>query len=293
MNQEKIGKFISQRRKEKNITQNDLAEKLNVSNRTVSRWENGKNMPDYSILKELCEILDIDLNEFINGEKITKKDDSKDLDLILKEYYNMKKQKDRLRTILIVGIIVITQFSIIAATILYLTIGYDNRLHTTTNIVEYEKVIGNNAKGDYKYKWNMSEEIFPKTIDKLNVLDFKMICDNFIDNEFLSYLVVDYNEEDYIKEINRLKKLGIDEYNYYEVEGFTKYELISMKSDPYYGFVYAITDGKSKIIYVELIFCNYTMDIDYEHEIKKEYLPDGFNAKEDNLYRKKMFEGGK
>ena len=53
-----------------------------------------------------------------------------------------------------------------------------------------------------------------------------MICDNFIDNEFLSYLVVDYNEEDYIKEINRLKKLGIDEYNYYEVEGFTKYELI-------------------------------------------------------------------
>ena len=98
MNQEKIGKFIAKCRKDKNITQEKLAEELGVSNRSVSRWENGNTMPDYSILKELCNVLDIDVNEFLSGEKI-KKDEIKthsieNLDLILKEYYKMKKQRN-------------------------------------------------------------------------------------------------------------------------------------------------------------------------------------------------------
>ena len=67
MNQEKIGKFIAKCRKDKNITQEQLAEKLGVSNKSISRWENGRNMPDYSILKELCNTLDIDVNEFLIG----------------------------------------------------------------------------------------------------------------------------------------------------------------------------------------------------------------------------------
>ena len=57
MNQEKIGKFISKCRKQNNLTQDQLAEKLGVSNKTISRWENGINMPDYSILKILCDNL--------------------------------------------------------------------------------------------------------------------------------------------------------------------------------------------------------------------------------------------
>ncbi len=133
MNQEKIGKFISNCRKEKNITQSELAEKLNVTNRTVSRWENGKNMPDYSILKDLCNILEIDVNEFINGERLSKEDknNNDDIDLILKEYYKMKKQKDKLRTIIIVGVIVLVQIIIVVGTYLFLTVGFDNRLHIT------------------------------------------------------------------------------------------------------------------------------------------------------------------
>ena len=295
MNQEKIGKFISNCRKEKNITQSELAEKLNVTNRTVSRWENGKNMPDYSILKDLCNILEIDVNEFINGERLSKEDknNNDDIDLILKEYYKMKKQKDKLRTIIIVGVIVLIQIILVVGTYLFLTVGFDNRLHITTNKTEYNSVIGSTSKGRYKDKWGMSEEIFPKSIKELNVLDFKMINESFIDDQYLSYLVVDYDESSYKKEIERLNKIGIEKYNYYEVTGFTNYELIAMDSDEYYGFVYAITDGKSKIIYVEIIFTDYTMSIDYENEIPKEYLPDGFNAKEDNEYRKKMFKEGK
>lgn len=72
MDQERIGKFISECRKAKKITQSELAEQLGVSNRSVSNWENGKNMPDLSLFKPLCEILNITINELLSGEKIDK-----------------------------------------------------------------------------------------------------------------------------------------------------------------------------------------------------------------------------
>lgn len=71
MNQEKIGKFISLSRKNKSLTQKDLAEKLNISINAVSKWERGLNLPDASLMKELCSILDITLNELFEGEKLT------------------------------------------------------------------------------------------------------------------------------------------------------------------------------------------------------------------------------
>jgi len=74
MNQEKIGKFIQKRRKEKKITQSELAEKLGVSDKTIGNWENGRNMPDLSLFKPLCDELGITINELLSGEKIDKKD---------------------------------------------------------------------------------------------------------------------------------------------------------------------------------------------------------------------------
>ncbi len=70
MNQEKIGAFISKLRKEKDLTQSDIAEKLGVTNRSVSNWENGKCMPDLSLFKPLCEILGISINELMSGERV-------------------------------------------------------------------------------------------------------------------------------------------------------------------------------------------------------------------------------
>ena len=72
MNLKKIGKFIAEMRKAKGLTQEELAEKLEVNNRTISRWENGKNMPDISLYKPLCEILKISIEELVNGEKTDK-----------------------------------------------------------------------------------------------------------------------------------------------------------------------------------------------------------------------------
>lgn len=69
MDQSAIGKFINQKRKEKNLTQTQLAEKLSVSNKTISKWENGKCMPDYSVIGKLCEELGITITALINAEE--------------------------------------------------------------------------------------------------------------------------------------------------------------------------------------------------------------------------------
>lgn len=70
MDQIKIGAFIAACRKEKQLTQAQLAEKLNITDRAVSKWETGRSMPDSSIMLELCEILEIKVNELLSGEKI-------------------------------------------------------------------------------------------------------------------------------------------------------------------------------------------------------------------------------
>ncbi len=73
MNQEKIGKFIAQCRKEKYMTQQDLAETLGVTDKSIGNWENGRNMPDLSLFKQLCKELDITINDLMSGERIDKK----------------------------------------------------------------------------------------------------------------------------------------------------------------------------------------------------------------------------
>ena len=68
MNQTTIGSYIAKKRREKNLTQEQLAEKIGVSNKTISKWENGKCMPDYSIIEQLCKELSVTLSELMDGE---------------------------------------------------------------------------------------------------------------------------------------------------------------------------------------------------------------------------------
>ena len=74
MDQIKIGRFIADCRKKKKLTQMQLAEMLNITDRAISKWENGKAMPDSSIMLELCDILEINVNELLSGEMIEMKD---------------------------------------------------------------------------------------------------------------------------------------------------------------------------------------------------------------------------
>ena len=71
MSQNKIGEFIQQSRKAKGFTQKDLGDRIGVSDKTISKWENGNSIPDTSILNELCATLDINVNELLSGEKLT------------------------------------------------------------------------------------------------------------------------------------------------------------------------------------------------------------------------------
>ena len=73
MDQEKIGKFIKDLRIKNNLTQKEFADKYNVTYQAVSKWENGRNMPDLSLLKDICKDFDVSLDDLINGEKSVKK----------------------------------------------------------------------------------------------------------------------------------------------------------------------------------------------------------------------------
>ena len=74
MNQEKIGKFIAKCRKDKKMTQSELGERLGVTDKSIGNWENGRNMPDLSLFKPLCDELGITINELLSGEKIKKEE---------------------------------------------------------------------------------------------------------------------------------------------------------------------------------------------------------------------------
>ena len=107
MNQEKIGKFISKCRKEKKMTQEELATKLNVTDRAVSHWENGRRLPDYSIINNLCYELGISINEFFAGKKITNEEyknvaDDNLTNIVNKLKEEKKKFENKMTIILII-----------------------------------------------------------------------------------------------------------------------------------------------------------------------------------------------
>ena len=95
MDQVKIGKFIADCRKKTNLTQMQLAEKLNITDRAISKWETGKSMPDSSIMLELCDILGISVNDLLCGEIVTMANYNKELENNLLEIIKQKEQADK------------------------------------------------------------------------------------------------------------------------------------------------------------------------------------------------------
>ena len=95
MDQEKIGKFIAALRKEQNLTQEKLAEKLGITKNAVSRWERGLGLMDISLLKPLSKIFEVSITEILNGERVNKNDvATKSEEILIKTIdYSKKKQK--------------------------------------------------------------------------------------------------------------------------------------------------------------------------------------------------------
>ena len=134
MNQEKIGKFIAECRKEKNLTQVQLAEKLNMSYKSISKWETGRGMPDSSIMLELCNYLGINVNELLSGEHIKEQEyqekANENIISIAKEFDKNRKIKNRI--IVVTVVIFLCLLLIFITNIAYknieTSVKYDDRL---------------------------------------------------------------------------------------------------------------------------------------------------------------------
>ena len=127
----KIGKFISLKRKEKGITQSELAEKLGITDRAISKWENGVCLPDAGTMPELCKLLNITINDLFSGEVVDMKDNEKRLEENLLEMTKIKEQRDKelLTLEIFIGVIV----SIILFTCIFIA--------AYVNIEDYLRVI--------------------------------------------------------------------------------------------------------------------------------------------------------
>ena len=134
MDQVKIGKFIAHCRKEKNMTQAELAEKLNITDRAISKWETGKGMPDSSIMLELCDELDISVNELLSGEMIRMDNYNKVAEENFIKFQKEKEDSDKrlLFTEIIIGSIVTISFLLM----IFLSIfGIENIVWKTITII--------------------------------------------------------------------------------------------------------------------------------------------------------------
>ncbi len=365
MDQKKTGHFLKSLRKEKNITQEELAKHFNVSNRSVSRWETGTNLPDISLLVEIADFYDVDVREIIDGErKSGMNEEIKEVAGKMADYAGNEKSK-LLRFVQIAGIsgIVLTILAIVLQTIAYepdlrrstailctfvafvimciitlyvtgllqrfskhrravkavkiITIvvmaivthyvlvavllfavvysWYTNaKIEVSTDASEFNKYIHNEQDKDSEYRMGTYPlfDVMPEKIEA-DVTEYQLTYYNPWDGQYVVYMTLDYGDK-YDEEIARLQEIGIDDYEgIYTVTGEPEgYDLVAMDSDDYSGFVYAMIpedqDGNTKITYCAIVFCNYFLDLDVHEYIPDKYLLPGFDATDDNPYRKEM-----
>ena len=123
MDQIKVGAFLKDLRNEKGITQEQLAEKLGVSGRTISRWETGKNMPDISLLVEIAEFFDVSIPEIIKGERKSEnmKNETKEVAETMSDYAKAEKEQliKSFRNMSIIGLIALLVYMVLRETGVY------------------------------------------------------------------------------------------------------------------------------------------------------------------------------
>ena len=237
MNQENIGKFISKERKNKELTQKELADKLNISEKTVSKWECGKGLPEVSLMQPLCKELDISVNELLNGEKNNKKNKE---DICI-EYmdYAQKKNKKKL-------VCIITMFSIILLLLLLSTYFLNNygkttiyELHGHSANFSYSDAIL--VKSNQKNLLNTGKIII--TNKNINDTDIKSVelmyeketiygfgCQNLSSSNGILLQEPNGYDELFTKEkLNNINKWEI--IIIYEIDGTKKEEIIEVKNE--------------------------------------------------------------
>ena len=368
MDQKKTGQFLKMLRSEKKLTQEQLAKHFNVSNRSVSRWETGTNLPDISLLVEIADFYDVDVREIIDGERKSEMMDKETREVADKMAVYAGNEKSKLlRVIQVVSIIgvVITIVALVLQTLSYepdlkralavlatfvgfvimcvitlyvtgvlqkisknrkavkaikittivilavvthyvllMVFGFaiiyaiftGAKVDVSTNINDYNKYIHSGKNNEYAMGDYEMFDVFPEKIPaNAEVTEYQLTYYNPWDGQYIVYMTLDY-KNGYDDEVSRLEAIGVDDYkDIYTVTGEPDgYDLIAMDSDKYSGFVYAMvpedSDGNTKITYVAIVFCNYALDLEVREYMKDEYLLPGFDASDDNPYRKEMMD---
>ena len=119
MNQEKIGKYIATCRKKNKLTQEQLAEKLGVSSKSVSRWENGKTMPDVSLFQQLCKELNITINDLLSGETMNENKFDLSADRLVDYSKYIKLREKKKLVVLSVGLIILIGLFLIVLVLIF------------------------------------------------------------------------------------------------------------------------------------------------------------------------------
>lgn len=165
MNQDKIGKFIAKCRKDRKLTQIELAEKLGVTEKSVGNWENGRNMPDLSLFKPLCDILNISINDLMSGEKI---DDKNYINTLEENIVNMvadiEQKKTKRKKMMIITFTTIIIMMLIGRSFYMnykLDINYDNRV---MNYNISEKEFQFNIKGQSVFNADYTSKVVDNKI---------------------------------------------------------------------------------------------------------------------------------
>ena len=194
MDQNKIGKFISELRKEKELTQEQLASKIGITKNAVSKWERGISMMDVSLLQPVCDILDISIVELLNGERINHDDIKSKTDDTIKNTINYSKNKIKKNRLLNVAGTVLVIFLIVIGTFF----GYKVNL-----LNKYTLNKPNNINEVVSGLKNMKEiKVYKRTLPD----DEYLILDNFkIKNDFEDYEFAEHNINN-IKNYYQLKK---------------------------------------------------------------------------------------
>lgn len=225
MDQVKIGKFIAKCRKEKNLTQKELANRLNVTDRAISKWENGRGMPDISLLQQLIEILDISLNELLAGEKINKKSIEIYDENLMNSLAEKNKLSKKMKKIIIMFIIIII---ILFISIIVISIKKDNSKNLKNdyqNIIRiYSNVSSNIMTNLYDITGGTNEL---QIADESIILGFGNKLKDF-DTEDTEYketlnLLTGYIYDCYYKELDTSKTL--EENNYDKLQDKRNYIL--------------------------------------------------------------------
>lgn len=258
MDQIKIGKFIYELRKENNLTQQELAKKLHVTDKAISKWENGRCLMDISFLKPLSEILGVSIIELLNGEK---QGDNNNSNVIIEDtinYANKKIKKNKIK------------WSIISSTIVILIIIFSIFSYKIILLTKYHVTPRNNIE-EYKEGLTLDKEIklYKRTIQEENYIiedDFK------IRDDFKEYIKEEIAETPNSKTLS-LKKYDNDkiesEFNYTTfpqyIDVFSNDDVVIFSNDET-GKYFTSADRKYFLLKNDI-----NDDIDFLKYIKKNY----------------------